>query len=111
MADIREQAIEAAFEAMLRVDGRVSDNALAAVVDAVEPIIRADEQDEADHRLRMRIHEINDQVAEVKVAIEAEVRERLRAQVRALRDEYDESLYPYTHNALNRVLALLDGTS
>jgi hypothetical protein len=39
----------------------------------------------------------------------AMVRERLRAQVEALRDEYDESPYPYTHNALNRVLALLDG--
>jgi hypothetical protein len=79
-AEAREQTVhEKAIEAGARALGKVilpTDEAYAAaVVDAVEPIIRADLRAEAlDWRVGVEVRQI----------IEVEVRERLRAQVEAL---------------------------
>ena len=74
---------------------------LTMLLDVWEPMIRADECLKSTPSVAV-IGAYRDDVLRVE-------RERLRAQVEALRDEYDESPYPYTHNAMNRVLALLDG--
>jgi hypothetical protein len=113
--DVRARAIEAA-ESVWRRNGlrRLSTaELLAAVVDAIEPIIRVamlDHWIESPHM---------DRALEVR---EAEVRERLRAQVEALRDsaanardvaQADGALVlsigaMFNVAAYDRVLALLD---
>ena len=88
MTTVRDQAIEAGARALgganyaNRGDGGTLIAArAAAVVDAVEPIIRADEREAAHAEIVLRGRGV---YAELLREREAEVRERLRAQVEAL---------------------------
>ena len=99
MTTAREQAIEAgarAIDIAWRNGLIQSDSYAAAVLDAVEPIIRADEATDA--------------WAKAGEAAISQCKRDLRAQVEAKRDAYpdNETWRPY-HAAMNAVLTLLDG--
>lgn len=98
--DTRARAIEAGARALHGnfewVPDEVNRHVAAAVVDAVEPIISA----------AVRMEHVP--AAGIRAKIEAEVRERLRAQVEAAMPTAREDFGgPYT--ALEWVLDLLDG--
>jgi hypothetical protein len=48
-ADWERVALAAIEDALLRVDGRVSDRAIEVALNAVEPLIRADEREHGAH--------------------------------------------------------------
>jgi hypothetical protein len=100
--DVRTRAVEAGARAFPPGwPAWDEEDIAAAVVDAVEPIIRADERVATLDRWLESPH--MDRALEVR---EAEVRERLRAQVEVLHNQAVQSSYRY---AIEDVLALLDG--
>ena len=100
MSAVREQAVEAGMRAYSSRHNRMNVDRVAAVVDAVEPIIRADERANLPERWT---------TVTAVVAVRAEVRERLREQVKALPTE-QESNGSFTLIRRSEVLALLEGS-
>jgi hypothetical protein len=129
--DVRARAIEAGARALgeVWVSNPTVLSDVAAVVDAVEPIIRAAERGRIFSSVRAEamvgrtswsVECLTDSDAECPGClctchIEAEVRERLRAQVEAQREQFIRVTHTPPEHPMARIyddiLALLDGES